>query len=330
MNPPVEFHEVFVPEEALGERLDAFLASSLPAHSRSRLKALIDQREVSVDGRVAKAAHKLRGGERVVVRVPPPATCELIPQPLPLDVRYEDDELLVLVKPAGLVVHPGAGNPDQTLANALKARLPDVVVGGVLRPGIVHRLDKDTSGLMVCAKTEFAHRELSAAFKERRVDKVYAAFCLGRPKQDVFERFTGHHRDAKDRKRFTTRLPAPVREGEGIRRAHSCFVLRRSAQGVSELEVTLLTGRTHQIRAHLADIGHPLLQDELYGGGDAERRLATGPVREAVAKLLRHALHAERLAFAHPLTRARLSFEAALPADLEAVRRAIAAACPPT
>lgn len=318
-------HEVEVPQDALGTRLDAFLARALPDLSRSRLKALIDEGQVILEGRVAKASQKLSGGERVRVTEPPAPPSDIIPQEMPLSVLYEDDDLLVIDKPAGLVVHPGAGHADLTLANALRARLPDVVIGGVERPGIVHRLDKDTSGVMVCAKNERAHRALSAAFKERSVDKRYAAFCLGRPKREHFDLVTGHRRDAKNRKRFTTRLPPPAlgEEGGNVRRAHSRFTLRRSAGGASELEVELLTGRTHQIRAHLADIGHPLLADALYGGAHPDRRLPPGPVRRAAERLTRHALHAERLAFAQPVTGAPLVFEAALPADLLALRRAI-------
>lgn len=312
-----------VPDEALGSRVDAFLVRALPELSRSRLKNLIDAGHVRLEGAPTKSSRKLRGGEWLEVDIPHAPPSELTPQEMSLDVLFEDDDILVLDKPAGLVVHPGAGNPDQTLANALRARLPDVSIGGVMRPGIVHRLDKDTSGLMVVAKHDASHQQLTAAFKNRTIDKGYLAFCLGRPRESVFERVSGHRRDDKNRKRFTTRLPPPEDTSGGVRFAHSQFRLHLDADGVGLLWVRLLTGRTHQIRAHLADIGHPLLQDGLYGGGQAERRLREGGVRNAVARLQRHGLHAARLSFLHPMTQKRLDFEAPLPEDLARIERAL-------
>lgn len=303
----------------MGTRVDAYLVCELPELSRSRLKNLIDDGHVRVEGATTKSSRKLKGGEWIEVEVPPAPPSELIPQEMKLDILFEDEAVLVLNKPAGLVVHPGAGNPDQTLANALRARLPDVTIGGVMRPGIVHRLDKDTSGLMVVAKNDAAHQALTEAFKNREIDKGYLAFCLGRPRESVFERRTGHRRDDKNRKKFTTRLPPPEDSSAGVRLAHSQFRLRAHADGVGLLWVHLLTGRTHQIRAHLADIGHPLLQDALYGGAQAERRLREGPVREAVRLLSRHGLHAAYLSFSHPLTEERLEFDAPLPEDLSRI-----------
>lgn len=307
----------------MGSRVDAFLVRALPTLSRSRLKNLIDAGQVRLEGEPTKSSRKLRGGEWLEVEIPQAPPSELVPQEMALDVLFEDDDILVLNKPAGLVVHPGAGNPDQTLANALRARLPEASIGGVMRPGIVHRLDKDTSGLMVVAKHDASHQNLTAAFKNREIEKGYLAFCLGRPKEAVFERLTGHRRDDKNRKRFTTRLPPPDETTRGVRLAHSQFRLRLDGDGVGLLQVRLLTGRTHQIRAHLADIGHPLLQDTLYGGGHAERRLREGPVRQAVGMLQRHGLHAARLSFAHPTTQERLDFQAPLPEDLARIERAL-------
>lgn len=303
----------------MGARVDAYLVRAFPELSRSRLKNLIDSGHVRLEGVPTKSSRKLKGGEWLEVEIPPPPPSELIPQEMALDVLFEDDHVLVLNKPAGLVVHPGAGNPDHTLANALRARMPNVSIGGVMRPGIVHRLDKDTSGLMVIAKNDAAHQALTDAFKNREVDKGYLAFCLGRPRETVFERRTGHRRDDKNRKRFTTRLPPPDESSSGVRLAHSQFRLRASADGVGLLWVRLLTGRTHQIRAHLADIGHPLLQDALYGGAQAERRLRDGPIRDAVRLLSRQGLHAAHLSFVHPSSGARLAFEAPLPEDLSRI-----------
>lgn len=313
-----------VPLDATGTRLDAWLASAMPHPlSRSRLKSLIEHEHVTVDGKPRRGSDKLRGGERVVVSEPAPAPVTLVPQDLPLEVVYEDDDLLVIDKAAGMAVHPGAGVPDGTVANAVRARCPGIAIGGELRPGIVHRLDKDTSGLLVVCKNDDAMQAMAKAFAERRVDKRYTAFCLGRPKQGAFELVTGHRRADGDRRRFTTKIPPPARDGGAIRRAHSRFRVLASAEGASIVDVELLTGRTHQIRAHLADIGHPLLQDALYGGGSAEKRLRPSTVRDAVAALKRQALHARSLSFLHPRSGTQLSFEAKLPADLARVDHAI-------
>lgn len=318
--------ELVVPEGVFGQRLDVFLAGALEGLSRSRLKALIDDGQVTVDGAPARASRKVVPGEVVVVIEPPPPPAELIAEDLELSVLYEDEHLLVVDKPAGMVVHPGAGNPRGTLANAIRFRAPHVIIGGEERPGIVHRLDKDTSGALVVALDDETHRALSRAFQEREVEKTYLAFCLGRPRKEEVELITGHARHAVERKRFTTKLPAPEEGGPvgGVRRAHTRFRVLRSAEGVSELEVHLITGRTHQIRAHLADYGYPLVHDELYGGGRPEKRLREGAVRDAVRGLERQALHAWRLAFTHPKTGERLSFEAPLPEDLARLERALA------
>lgn len=312
-----------MPELASDQRLDAYLSHALPALSRSRVKTLIDEGRVLVDGVFLKASQKVRGGERIRIDLPTAVPSEIIPQALPLDIAFEDDHLVVIHKPAGWVVHPGAGNPDGTIANALRARYPDMVIGGVERPGIVHRLDKDTSGVLVCAKTEVAHRRLSTAFKDREVRKRYTAFCYGTPKRNRIELITGHRRDEKNRLRFTTKLPPPDGDGGNVRRAHSQFSSVSSAGGISELDVELLTGRTHQIRAHAADSGHPLVADELYGGGNIGRRLPDGPVRDAAIRLTRQALHARVLEFAHPISGDQLIFESPLPDDLQRIRRAI-------
>ncbi len=313
---------VQVPATMNGERLDAFLATAT-ALSRSRGRQLIDDGNVTLDGKQVRGSTRLAGGETVVVRVPAAAPTELVPQDLPLAILHEDDDVLVIDKPAGMAVHPGAGIADGTVANAVLFRCPGVAISGERRPGIVHRLDKDTSGVLVVAKHDAAHQALSRAFAERRVDKRYAAFCLGRLSSTTVEWITGHKRAAGDRRRFTTRLPPPAREGGAVRRAHTIAHVLACAGGASALDVELLTGRTHQIRAHLADAGHPLLQDQLYGGGRADKRLPPGPVRDATLKLHRQALHARRLVFPHPMSGARVDIEAPLPADLAAIDRAM-------
>ena len=308
-----------VPLVEAATRLDVFLARALPQHSRSRLKALIDLERVTVDGKPQRGSLKLHGGERLVVVQPRPVSTELGAEDIPLSVVYEDEDVIVVDKTAGLVVHPGAGNPSGTLANAVLFHAPDISIGGESRPGIVHRLDKETSGVMVVAKNERAPRRLAEAFQARTVEKRYVAFCIGRPKLDRFELHTGHKRAEGDRRRYTTRVPP-----ETTRLAHSRFTVTSSFGGASEVEVELFTGRTHQIRAQLSDAGHPLLQDELYGGGRAEKRVSPGPVRDAVTHLARHALHARLLTLSHPSTGERMTFTAPLPPDLQAVHEAIA------
>lgn len=311
-----------------GQRLDAFIAAHTPL-SRSRAKQLIDDARVTVDHRGAKGSEKLRGGEVVVVIEPAPAAVELVPQDIPLDVLFEDDHLLVINKRAGMAVHPGAGNPSGTVANAVLFRCPKVTIHGELRPGIVHRLDKDTSGVLVVCKSAGVLSTLQKAFADRLVDKRYTAWCLGRPREDAFELITGHRRGGAgaDRRRFTTKLPPPSdaeATASATRRAHTRFSVTASRDGASALDVELLTGRTHQIRAHLADIGHPLIQDELYGGGNADKRIKPGPVRDAVLALKRQALHARMIAFEHPAAPGtQLRFEAPLPPDLSRVDLAL-------
>jgi 23S rRNA pseudouridine1911/1915/1917 synthase len=308
-------------------RLDACLADAKElvgsGLSRSRLKSLIEAGCVSVDDVVAvRAATKLRGGERVRVHVPPPTPIELVAEDLPLSLVYDDDDLCVVDKPAGLVVHPGAGHRQGTHANALVFRFPALSISGERRPGIVHRLDKDTSGLLVVAKNDATLQALQAQFIARTIDKRYLALCLGAPGPIgvAVELRSGHRRADGDRRRFSTKDPPP---GPGssstIRLAHTVVTTRAVRDQVAIVDVTLHTGRTHQIRAHLADRGHPLLQDALYGGGHVERRLPVGAVRAAVARLSRQALHACALGLTHPRTGERLQLTSTLPADLAAI-----------
>ncbi len=317
--------------DTTGIRLDAWLPTQMQGVSRSRVAGLVDDGHVTVDGKVVKSSHKLRGGEKIAVVVPAPAPTTLVPQDLPLVLVYDDDDLCVIDKAAGMVVHPGAGHDDGTVANALLHRFPNLSIGGERRPGIVHRLDKDTSGLLLVAKNDETQRALARLFHDRHVDKRYVALCLGipHPTQSLtgtggaVDVVTGHRRANSDRRRFTTRLPPPdptdLAPNKTIRRAHSRFTVRAERDGVAIVDVELLTGRTHQIRAHLADLGHPLLQDDLYGGGNIEKRLKPGPVRDAVVQLRRQALHAATLGFAHPRTGTQLRFSSPLPADLAAV-----------
>ncbi len=282
-----------------GERLDVFVARRLPELTRSRVRRLIDEGLVTVDGRrPTKAGVKLEPDQRVQVTLLAPQPTELKPEPIPLRIVYEDDDLLVVNKPAGLPVHPSVGHAQHTLVNAVLAHCPGLSgLGGEGRPGIVHRLDKDTSGLIIVAKNDAAHVSLARQLKERRVEKTYLALVEGRlrPVEGVIEAPVGRH--PRDRKRM-----AVVERG---REARTRYRVLREVDGRSLVEVRPETGRTHQIRVHFAAIGHPLVGDPLYGRGGARPR-----------SLTRQFLHAHRLAFAHPRTGERLELEAPLADDL--------------
>ena len=280
-----------------GERLDSFLARRCPDLSRSRIQALTAQGHVTVDGGTTKPAARLRGGQTISLVVPPPAPSRLTPQAMDLHVMYEDSDLLVIDKPAGLVTHPAPGHPDHTLANAVLAHCPDLEgVGGEVRPGLVHRLDRDTSGLIVVAKNDAAQAGLSGQFKERAVSKAYLAAVTGYPEPEraVIDAPVGRH------PRSRTRM-AVVSTG---REAVTEYDVLRRLRGYSLVEARPRTGRTHQIRVHLASVGHPVAGDAVYG------RPAPG--------LDRHFLHASRLAFDHPRTGKRLEMKCELPDDLRA------------
>jgi 23S rRNA pseudouridine1911/1915/1917 synthase len=256
------------------------------------------------------------------VRLPEVAKARLDPVRLDLPVLYDDPHLVVIDKPAGLAVHPGAGGEGITIVHGLLHQITDLRgVGGELRPGIVHRLDKETSGCLVVAKTEPALRALQAAFKAREVEKRYRALVHGSP-PDQGEMDTSYGRHPVDRKRFSSR----VREGK---RAITRFTVLARCQDAAFVDVELLTGRTHQIRAHFADRGWPLFCDSLYGGTRREGPAAPPAIRQAAVALGRQGLHAFRLGFAHPLTSARVVCEAPLPADLRAGLRALGLSSPP-
>jgi 23S rRNA pseudouridine1911/1915/1917 synthase len=253
------------------------------------------------------------------VTVPDATPAAPQPEPIPLRVVHEDLSLLVVDKPAGLVVHPGAGTPSGTLVNALLARVADLSgIGGVLRPGIVHRLDRGTSGLIVVAKDDESHRALARQFAGRTVEKEYLALVLDSPSRTSGEISLPIGRDPVHRKKMSTRAPRG-------REARTSWKLEERFDGAALLRVRIHTGRTHQVRVHLASIGHPVAGDPLYGGTrtPSSRRAAA---REALASLRRPALHAARLAFAHPASGERLTFEAPLPADLAGVLAALRAA----
>jgi 23S rRNA pseudouridine1911/1915/1917 synthase len=315
-------------ESHQGQRVDSFVALLRDELSRARVQALLLTGHIRVNGKPVAAKYRMKSGDVVEVELPAPRPMGLIAENIPLDVLFADEDIVVINKPAGLVVHPGAGNQQGTLLHALLFHFPDMHVAGVERPGLVHRLDKETSGVLVCARNDAAFEALQKQFKARGVKKLYRAFAIGAFASKTFELRTGHVRHTHERWRYSTKVKPPIsgeREGH-VRLAHSQFEVVQSAGGVSELVVNILTGRTHQIRAHLADIHHPLVQDSVYGGMAATKKLPAGPVREAALLLSRHALHAERLAFMHPTKHERVEFHAPLPQDLLSLKHAIARA----
>jgi len=285
-----------------GARLDRWLTERFPALSRARLQTLIRGGLVRVDGAVLKAAHRLRGGETVEIEIPPPAAEELVPEPTALSVVYEDDYVLVVDKPAGMVVHPGAGRAHGTLAAAVLAHSPTVAgVGGPRRPGIVHRLDKDTSGLLVIAKTQAAYDDLVAQLAARTVTRRYLAVVHGRVRAaaGVVNAPIGRH--PRDRVKMAVR-PA----GRGKRAVTRYRVLERFPH-FTFLELHLETGRTHQIRVHLASLGHPVAGDQVYGK----------PRLRPPVELDGYALHAAGLTFVHPAFRKSVELDAPVPARMQ-------------
>jgi 23S rRNA pseudouridine1911/1915/1917 synthase len=300
--------EVEVAPEHAGERLDKYLASVLGDLSRAQIQRLIREERVRIGDSVRRANTSVKGGDRVVLEVPDLAPSPLEPEGIPLSILYEDADLVVVDKPAGMVVHPAAGHASGTLVNALLHHVKDLSgIGGELRPGIVHRLDRGTSGVMVVAKHDKAHAELARQFHDREVEKEYVALVWG-VVQAGRRIDTPIGRDPHDRQKMSARA----------RRARSAVTRITHAQhfrGVTLVHVAIATGRTHQIRVHLGAIGHPLVGDSVYGGG---RKRVPGDLR-AVARLQRPFLHSSRIAFAHPGDGRRLEVTAPLPPDLQGV-----------
>lgn len=305
-------HEIIsltVSETDAGTRLDAYLAGQIEGWSRARLQRLIDEEEVLVNGKSSKASYKLRAGDEIETELTPPPATVFTPENIPLEIVFEDDELIVINKPAGIVVHPAAGVYSGTLANALAYHFQQLAKrAGPTRPGIVHRLDKGTSGLMVVAKTEPAHENLSDQFRAREVFKSYLALVHGVVKQASGRIDQPLARDPRNRIRM-----AVVPGGRG---AVSLFKVRRHYDSFTLLDVELKTGRTHQIRVHLAWLKHPVVADELYGSG-RDNTVRDVKMRARIRKLNRQFLHAERLGFRHPKTGEPVSFAAPLPPELQ-------------
>jgi 23S rRNA pseudouridine1911/1915/1917 synthase len=298
------------------QRLDSWLAQQIGGLSRSRIQSLIAQGLVTVEGKTVKPSYQVKWDNQVVVRIPGPKPSPLIPEDIPLDIRFEDEHLIVVNKPAGMVVHPACGHRSGTLVNALLHHCRDLAgIGGELRPGLVHRLDKDTSGLLVIAKDERTLNGLAKQFREKTTERIYRALVWGHPDppQGRIEAPLG--RTKRDRKLFGV--------VEGGKEAATRYRTLESFTLLSLLEIQLETGRTHQIRIHLKYAGHPVFGDPLYGGRNRRLGPLSTPQRAFISKLFRlitrQALHAAVLGFLHPVTRKRLRFESEFPLDIKRV-----------
>lgn len=300
--------ETTIGEAQHGQRLDKALADLLPELSRERLKNLIVEGRVLAEGRTLNPSMKVLSGHVFTVTVPAPVEAEAAAQDIPLNIVHEDADLIVVDKPAGLVVHPAAGNLDGTLVNALLYHCRGHLsgIGGVARPGIVHRIDKDTSGLLVVAKSDKAHEGLAQQFKAHSIDRLYAAVVYGIPSIAAGTIDTWIGRSDSDRKKM-----AVQREGRG-KHAVTHYRVTDRFRGAALVECRLETGRTHQVRVHMAHLGHPLIGDPVYG----RERKGFKSILETLG-FKRQALHAKRLGFIHPVTGQKLSFDSALPADMQ-------------
>jgi len=300
-----------VEQDAAGMRLDLFLSRRQPETlSRSQVQKFVDEGHVLVNDRPAKTAYKLKRGDVIDIRLPAPKPSVLLPEAMELNILYEDADLLVLDKPAGLVVHPAAGHHSGTLVNGLLAHCRDLSgIGGVLRPGIVHRLDKDTSGLMVVAKNDFVHRELSNQFKERRVKKVYGALVYGHIAEEkgVIRLPIGRH--PLERQMMST---LSRRGKEALTR----WEIREYLGMATLLDVFIETGRTHQIRVHLNAIGYPVIGDPVYGKGKGFGDMRDQRLKAQLKRMNRQALHAQGLRFFHPVRLVDMEFSSPLPSDM--------------
>ena len=313
---PIVLH---VSEEHAGQRLDAFLAKQFPAYSRVHLRRVIGAQRVEVDGESTKAAHRLRAGERITLTLPELPKDGPVPENIPLHVLYEDEHLVAVNKPANMVVHPAKGHWSGTLTSALAYHFGQLSsVGGASRPGIVHRLDRETSGVLVVAKTDSAHFALAAQFEARSTEKEYLAIVVGSPDRDrdLIAQPIGAH--PYQREKMSIRAHHVT-----SREASTFYEVTERYAGYALLRVAPRTGRTHQIRVHLAHVGCPVLCDRLYGGRSSITRGELTGTDDATVLLARHALHARQLRLVHPVTGKTLDFEAPLPEDMQQVLDAL-------
>jgi len=309
--------ETFTVQQSLpGGRLDVFLREKFPAGSRGAWQRLIEQGHVRVNGKTVKPTHSPRAGEQIEIHWPEARPAETLPEQMPLDVLFEDKSLLVLNKPAGLVVHPAAGHTEHTLVNALLHHCRGSLsgIGGVARPGIVHRLDKDTSGCLVVAKSDEAHLALAAQFARRQVKKIYHAVVCGELARDAGEIRAAITRHPSHRKRMA------ARDDDAGRAAHTSYRVLERLNSATLVEAQIHTGRTHQIRVHFQHLGHPLAGDATYGPRQ-NKQLAELTGYEAPRVLL----HARELSFVHPRTGKEMNFEAPLPEDFRTALKQLGA-----
>jgi 23S rRNA pseudouridine1911/1915/1917 synthase len=304
-------------ESEAGHRLDTLIVSRLPTLSRSRASRLIHTGHITVNGLIKKPGYLTKPGDVVRSEIPSPEPITCRPEAIPLSVLHEDRDVIVLNKPPGFVVHPGAGHNSRTLVNALLFHCPDLEgVGGRIRPGIVHRLDKDTSGTLVVAKNDMAHEGLSRQFKMREVRKVYLALVYGKVKlpAGVIDFPIGRH--PTDRKKMST-------QSRRSRPTETRWKVKEAFSGVTLLEIDLRTGRTHQVRVHCAAIGHPVVGDATYGGKRRWKDLAPGPMQHVLKAIRRQMLHAWKLSFVHPRTGEWMNFESPVPQDMASLLDAL-------
>jgi 23S rRNA pseudouridine1911/1915/1917 synthase len=295
-----------------GMRLDIFLANVLPLHSRSAISHLIKKGHIKVSGQISKAGYRVKTGDIIAGALPMALPSLYLPEPIPLEILYEDDHLIVINKPTGLVVHPAPGHFTGTLVNALLYHCPNLKgIGGEIRPGIVHRLDKDTSGVMVVAKDEKTHHTLSAQFKSRTVKKDYLALTHGQWHQEEGRILLPVGRHPTDRKKMS------VHSTKG-RPAETLWRVERHFPGLSLVRATLKTGRTHQIRVHFAAVHHPIVGDPVYSSGKWLNRLLP-EVKRLASTVQRQMLHAKSLGFIHPETKTAMSFETEVPKDMAVI-----------
>jgi len=308
---PAETITIAISAEAAGIRIDKFLASYIESISRSHLQRAIEDGDVLVNDHTVKSSYKLKAGDVVEIDLAEPPPTEIIPEPIPIEIIYEDEDLVVVNKPAGMVVHPGAGIERGALSNALVYHFNQLSsVAGRIRPGIVHRIDKETSGLLVVAKNDQAHAALADQFRDRKVFKLYSALCYGRVQGEGGKIEARIGRDPRNRTRMA------VRSGTTGRAALTLYQVKQRFDEFTLLDVEIKTGRTHQIRVHLAHINHPVVGDKTYGGG-RQNSIRNLQLRRAVMRLNRQFLHASQLKFAHPRTGQQMTFTSDLPHGLK-------------
>lgn len=307
--------QLFFPEDRSIERLDCFLVERFPDISRSQLKKLISTGQVLLDGTSVKASQKLKGGELIEINFPDPEPISAVAEDIPLKILYEDSHLIVVDKAPGMVVHPAAGHAQGTLVNALLHHCDDLAgVGGELRPGIVHRIDKDTSGVLVVTKNDLSHQHLAEQFKAHTVKRRYLALLCGQPQANsgTIDQPIGRHQVHRKKMSSHTR--------QGKRAVTHWNVLQRYyADGLSLVECQLETGRTHQIRVHFSELNLPLLGDPLYGGQSRIRNMADQQLRKLIEQLPGQALHAQLLGFVHPARHEYMEFRSDLPQAFAAI-----------